>query len=82
VLLDVTPRALGIAGGGWLRRADSSSATCRLPVEQTRVFVTVADQQTKVVIQVCQGESRRFEENAALGELTAARAASPVGGAR
>ncbi len=69
VLLDVTPRALGIAvAGGFAEPIVERNVP--LPVEQTRVFVTSADQQTKVVIQVCQGESRRFEENAALGELT------------
>jgi molecular chaperone DnaK len=40
-----------------------------VPVEQTQIFSTSADQQTTVRIQVCQGESRRFEENIALGEL-------------
>jgi molecular chaperone DnaK len=43
-----------------------------LPVEQTRVFTTSADNQTKVIIQVCQGESRRFDENVSLGELSLA----------
>ena len=68
VLLDVTPRALGIAvAGGFAEPIVERNVP--LPVEQTRMFVTSSDQQTKVVIQVCQGESRRFEENAALGEL-------------
>jgi molecular chaperone DnaK len=68
VLLDVTPRALGIAvAGGFAEPIVERNVP--LPVEQTRVFATSTDQQTKVVIQVCQGESRRFEENAALGEL-------------
>ena len=49
VLLDVTPRALGIAVSG--------------------IFTTSADQQSVVRIQVCQGESRRFDENVPLGEL-------------
>jgi len=40
-----------------------------VPVEQTRIFSTSADNQTSVRIQVCQGESRRFEENVPLGEL-------------
>ena len=68
VLLDVTPRALGIAvAGGFAEPIVERNVP--LPVEQTRVFATSSDQQTKVLIQVCQGESRRFEENAALGEL-------------
>jgi molecular chaperone DnaK len=40
-----------------------------VPVEQTRVFATSADNQTTVRIQVCQGESRRFEDNIPLGDL-------------
>jgi molecular chaperone DnaK len=40
-----------------------------VPVEQTRVFATSADNQTTVRIQVCQGESRRFDENIPLGDL-------------
>jgi molecular chaperone DnaK len=43
-----------------------------VPVEQTRVFSTSTDNQTKVIIQVCQGESRRFDQNVPLGELTLA----------
>jgi len=38
-------------------------------VEQTGIFSTSADNQTSVRIQVCQGESRRFEENVPLGRL-------------
>jgi molecular chaperone DnaK len=69
VLLDVTPRALGIAvAGGFAEPIVERNVP--LPVEQTRIFVTSTEQQTKVVIQVCQGESRRFEENEALGELS------------
>jgi molecular chaperone DnaK len=40
-----------------------------VPVEQTRIFTTSADNQSAVRIQVCQGESRRFDENVPLGEL-------------
>jgi len=68
VLLDVTPRALGIAvAGGFAEKIVDKNVP--VPVEQTRVFATSADNQTVVKIQVCQGESRRFEENVALGEL-------------
>jgi molecular chaperone DnaK len=68
VLLDVTPRALGIAVvGGY---ADTIIArNAQIPVEQVRVFTTSQDYQTTVRIQVCQGESRVFEQNQALGEL-------------
>jgi molecular chaperone DnaK len=68
VLLDVTPRALGIAvAGGYAERIVDKNVP--VPVEQTRVFATSAENQSVVRIQVCQGESRRFEENVALGEL-------------
>jgi molecular chaperone DnaK len=40
-----------------------------VPVEQSRVFTTSTDNQSAVTIQVCQGESRRFDENMPLGEL-------------
>ena len=68
VLLDVTPRALGIAvAGGYAEKIVDKNVP--VPVEQTRVFATSADNQTTVRIQVCQGESRRFEENIPLGDL-------------
>jgi len=68
VLLDVTPRALGIAvTGGFAERILDRNVP--VPVEQTRIFTTSADNQTTVRIQVCQGESRRFDENVPLGEL-------------
>lgn len=68
VLLDVTPRALGIAVvGGFAETIVSRNAP--IPMEQTRRFSTSRDQQTSVRIQVCQGESNVFEENQPLGEL-------------
>jgi molecular chaperone DnaK len=68
VLLDVTPRALGIAvTGGFAEKIVDRNVP--VPVEQTRIFTTSADNQTTVRIQVCQGESRRFDENVPLGEL-------------
>ncbi len=68
VLLDVTPRALGIAVvGGYAESIIERNA--QIPVEQTRIFVTGQDNQTQVRIQVCQGESRQFDENQALGDL-------------
>jgi molecular chaperone DnaK len=68
VLLDVTPRALGIAvTGGFAERIIDRNVP--VPVEQTRIFSTSSDNQSSVRIQVCQGESRRFDENVPLGEL-------------
>ncbi len=69
LLLDVAPRALGIAvAGGYAEPIIERNTP--IPVERTRVFVTSHDDQTLVNIQVCQGESRRFAENAPLGTLT------------
>ncbi|HJZ83709.1 MAG TPA: Hsp70 family protein [Polyangia bacterium] len=68
LLLDVTPRALGIAvAGGYAEPIIGRNV--QIPVEQTRIFTTASDHQQLVRIQVCQGESRRFDENTALGEL-------------
>jgi len=68
VLLDVTPRALGIAVvGGYSETIVNRNAP--IPVEQARRFTTSRDGQDTVRIQVCQGESRVFEENQTLGEL-------------
>lgn len=68
VLLDVTPRALGIATVGGFSEA-IIDRNAQIPIEQTRRFVTSQDYQTCVRIQVCQGESRLFDENQPLGEL-------------
>ena len=68
VLLDVTPRGLGIrVVGGYAETIIERNA--HIPVEQTRRFTTSQDHQTQVRIQVCQGESRKFDENQILGEL-------------
>ena len=40
-----------------------------IPIEQTRMFTTASDNQRYVRIQVCQGESARFEDNTKLGEI-------------
>jgi molecular chaperone DnaK len=71
LLLDVAPRALGIAvAGGYAEPIVEKNTP--IPVERTRAFVTSHDDQTLVNIQVCQGESRKFSENALLGTLTLA----------
>jgi molecular chaperone DnaK len=68
LLLDVTPRALGIAvAGGYAERIIERNV--QIPVEQTRIFTTSTDNQQLVRIQVCQGEARKFDENTPLGEL-------------
>jgi len=68
LLLDVTPRALGIGtAGGYCDLIIERNAA--VPVEQTRIFTTSKDSQTEVTIPICQGESARLEENVVLGEI-------------
>ncbi len=68
VLLDVNPSTLSIqtAGGYAERLLDKNSP---IPIERTRVFTTARDGQTRVEIDCCRGESRRFAENEPLGQL-------------
>ncbi|NJK33207.1 MAG: Hsp70 family protein [Deltaproteobacteria bacterium] len=68
VLLDVTPCSLGVGtiGGNVDMIIERNSV---IPVERTRMFTTTADNQRYVRIQVCQGESPRFEDNTKLGEI-------------
>jgi molecular chaperone DnaK len=68
VLLDVNPSTLSIqtAGGYAERLLDKNSP---IPIERTRVFTTARDNQTKVEIDCCRGESRRYSENEPLGQL-------------
>ena len=68
LLLDVTPRSLGIAtAGGYCDEVIERNAA--IPVEQSRLFSTSSDNQTEVSIEVFQGESRRVEENTKLGRV-------------
>ena len=68
LLLDVTSHALGIAtAGGFTEQLIAKNTT--IPAEGTRVFATAKHGQTMVRIRVCQGPSRRFEENVQVGEL-------------
>jgi len=68
LLLDVTPRGLGVGTtGGYCDEIIERNAS--IPVEQTRLFNTSRDNQTEVVIDVFQGESRRIEENTRLGRV-------------
>ncbi|HEX5061059.1 MAG TPA: Hsp70 family protein [Kofleriaceae bacterium] len=68
VLLDVNPSTLSIqtAGGYAERLLDKNSP---IPIERTRVFTTARDNQTRVEIDCCRGESRRYTENEPLGQL-------------
>ena len=68
VLLDVNPATLAIhtAGGFAEKLLDKNSP---IPIERTRVFTTARDNQTRVEIDCCRGESRRYMENEPLGTL-------------
>jgi molecular chaperone DnaK len=71
LLLDVTPRALGVAtAGGYCDRIIERNAP--IPIEQSRLFSTSTENQTEVLIDVYQGESRRVDENAKLGNVVLA----------
>jgi molecular chaperone DnaK len=68
VLLDVNPSTLAIqTAGGYAERLLDKNAP--IPIERTRVFTTARDNQTRVEIDCCRGESRRFSENEPLGHL-------------
>ena len=68
LLLDVTPRALGVAtAGGFCDTLIERNAA--IPVEQSRLFTTSTDHQTEVLINVYQGESRRVADNTHLAVL-------------
>jgi molecular chaperone DnaK len=69
VVLDVTPRALGIATvAGYCEELIRRNA--RVPTETRKLFTTSRDDQDMVRIIVCQGESRRLDTNVVLGDLT------------
>ena len=68
VLLDVNPATLAIqTAGGFTERLLDKNAP--IPIERTRVFTTVRDNQTRVEIDCCRGENRRYTENEPLGTL-------------
>ena len=68
LLLDVTPLSLGVETvGGYCEHIIPRNSA--IPTEQHRLFSTGQDDQTEVVVRICQGESRRLEENQLLGEV-------------
>jgi len=68
VLLDVNPATLAIhTAGGFTERLLDKNAP--IPIERTRVFTTSRDNQTRVEIDCCRGEQRRYTENEPLGTL-------------
>ena len=69
VVLDVTPRGLGIGTvAGYCEELIRRNS--RLPAEIRKLFTTSRDNQQAVRIIVCQGETRRLETNLVLGDLT------------
>jgi molecular chaperone DnaK len=68
ILLEVTPRGLGIATvAGFCEELIRRNA--RVPAEMKKLFTTSRDQQDQVRIVVCQGESRRLDNNTVIGDL-------------
>ena len=67
-LLDVTPLSLqvGVAGGLCEPVIERNTP---VPIEQSRTFTTVQDDQETVVIRVYQGEGKQAEENELLGQF-------------
>jgi molecular chaperone DnaK len=77
ILMDVTPLSLGVETvNGYCQHLVRRNAP--IPCEQSRTFSTGTDNQTSVVVRICQGESRTMVENQALGavELSGLRAAT------
>jgi len=68
VLLDVTPLSLGIEteGGGFARVIPRNT---KIPAKDSRIFTTVADEQTRVEIHVLQGEREIAGANKSLGRF-------------
>lgn len=68
LLIDVTPHALGIATVGGVMDI-IIERNGQLPLARTRMFSTARDDQTRVVLPVFSGNSRRIEDNRQLGVL-------------
>ena len=68
VLLDVTPLSIGIEtqGGGFVKIIQRNTT---IPCRDSRVFTTVADNQSRVEIHVLQGERELSEYNKSLGRF-------------
>ncbi|RMD57617.1 molecular chaperone DnaK [Candidatus Woesearchaeota archaeon] len=68
LLLDVTPLSLGIETlGGVFTKVIERNTT--IPVKQSKVFSTAADNQPAVTIRVAQGERAMFADNKILGQF-------------
>ena len=67
-LLDVTPLTLRLGTVGGYSEAIIEKNT-PIPIDRTRTFTTARDNQERVVVKIYQGESRRIEECALLGQF-------------
>ncbi len=68
VLLDVTPLSLGIeTRGGMFTKIIERNAT--IPTRKSRIFTTVADNQSQVEVHVLQGEREIAAHNKSLGRF-------------
>ena len=68
VVLEVTPRGLGIATvAGFCE--ELIRRNMRVPTEMKKLFTTSRDLQDLVRIVICQGESRRLDNNTVIGDL-------------
>ncbi len=68
IVMDVTPRSLGIATvAGYCEEIIRRNS--RVPAQAVKVFSTSRDLQKAVRIVVCQGESRRLDNNTIIGDL-------------
>jgi len=68
LLLDVTPRSLGVGTvGGYVETIIPRNSA--IPTEQTKYFHPAFDSQTEVRVTVYQGESRKVDQNESLGEF-------------
>ena len=68
LLLDVTPRSLGVGTvGGYVETIIPRNTS--IPTEQTKLFHPAFDNQTEVRVTVFQGESRKVDQNELLGEF-------------
>ena len=68
LLLDVTPLSLGVETvGGYCEHIILRNAA--IPAEEKKMFTTARDFQESVSVRICQGESRRIDENQPLGAI-------------
>jgi molecular chaperone DnaK len=68
LLVDVTSHALGIATtAGYVEHLIPKNTP--IPAEGRQIFTTAKDNQTLVRVRVCQGASRHWIENVAVGEI-------------